>query len=111
MQSRVAEHGVEFVIAIWSFPVRHTDVQAEFSCGVESRCAGIDTDDMASHRGELRGKRAISACNVQDPLARAARAAQPEGVPSSATKWALRAWRSGSMFADVAFESGLPLQH
>jgi len=73
VQRRVAEHSVEFAIEIESFPARHTDVQAEFSCGVDLLSARIDTDDMASHRGELRGKHAVAAAKVQDALAGARR--------------------------------------
>src|ERR1700688_25169 len=64
VQRRVAEHGVEFAIEIESFTVHYAGVQAEFSRGVDLRCTGIDTDDVASHRGELRGEHAVAAAEV-----------------------------------------------
>src|SRR5580700_10411742 len=73
VQRRVAEDGVEFAVEIERFTVHYAGVQTEFSRGVNLRCTGIDTDDVASHRGELRGEHAVAAAEVQDALASARR--------------------------------------
>jgi hypothetical protein len=69
VQRRVAEYGVEFTVEIESFTVHYAGVQAEFSRGLDLRCTGIDSDYVASHRGELRGKHTVAAAKVQDALA------------------------------------------
>jgi hypothetical protein len=69
VQRRVAKHGVEFGIEIESFAVHYSGVQVEFSGRVDLSFTGVDTDDVAAQRGELRGKHAIAAAKVQNALA------------------------------------------
>ena len=64
VQRRVAEYGVEFAIESESFTVHYAGVQAEFSRGTDLLSARIDTDDLASQRGELRGEHAVAAPEV-----------------------------------------------
>ena len=64
MQRRVTEHSVELAIELKSFTVHYAGVQAEFSRGVDLLIARIDTDDVASQRGELRSEHAVAAAEV-----------------------------------------------
>ena len=64
VQRRVAEYGVEFAIEIESLTVHYAGVQAEFSRGVDLLGARIDTDDVASQRGERRSEHAVAAAEA-----------------------------------------------
>src|SRR5262249_40983966 len=69
VESRIAEHGIEFTLVVELLSVRDARIEAEPAGRFDLRGAAVDAHHVTAEVGELLGERPVAATEVENALA------------------------------------------